>query len=733
MAAHTVLIPTYIGHLGPVTTLAGTIREYCGDRVGIVLVIGETDRPAFEKLAAACSCRVLTIEDLVADYTGQRVDAARLLTLVSRFRFQALKKLLGVASLEGEVLIMDSESLVTRDLTPLFEGGIADTTVVYSERPWKAMKESLTTEVHDECDLLLEPQPYWFFESFNWLYSSDLVRELMRHLLAKHGKEWVFRPKPLFECQLYFQYAYARGAGYRYLTAQDVLTIHFGAERAGKLLRAFYGSPLQSFGIFEYLARFVSRRDYVAFIGNPEVLRHFRLTRHEPYVFHDIVGEVRAAAGGDPNYFGEASMHRRPLLNGRIAVIASGRFHQEEDAHNLRHFLRGVECDLFLGIGADAWPDATAEEILQPCRVARVDDGEALEGRRLALRSAPGLPEKDGKPDRDVGSMAMFDKMAAGWRALLEQEAVRGKRYAVVVRTRPDIFAAHGLHEILWEVAENMGSLQGCVMLPDTFWSQGVNDQLFLGLREEMGRLFEGLDGAAYARSDFRNPEYFLGRHLRGAGLAPVPFPYEYILTRGEQPELSEVQGRLDGQEKHFWSSKVELPPWKDAGKALDAALENVLIKNGRMKPTVVRMPDGVAADLVFAREANGRTCVLLSEHKSPAVFLRRQPGWAGALTPQALATGVLRPGKGQAARLEMFDEASGRLELSLGAGQRVSLQVVPPPGSTVLVSLAEKSFGVLGGALRQGRTRLGTLRRRSLDLMRRWKLARPVKKRGVR
>jgi len=255
----TILIPTYIGHLAPVTTLAASIREHCGNDVDIVLVIGAADRPAFEELARERSCRLLEIEDLIFNYTGRRIEGNRLLSVVDRFRFQTMKKLLGVASLSGDVFIMDSETIVTRNLTPIFEAGIAETSVVYSERPWKTMNFSLTTDVHDECCELLEPQPYWYFESFNWLYSSDVVRDMLEHLRSKHGIEWVFRPRPLFECQLYFQYAHSRGAGYRFITAHDVLATHFGQDRAASLLRAIYASPLAAFGVnFLFFVLFLS-------------------------------------------------------------------------------------------------------------------------------------------------------------------------------------------------------------------------------------------------------------------------------------------------------------------------------------------------------------------------------------------------------------------------------------------------------------------------------------------
>ena len=741
MSSRTVLIPTFIGHIAPVTTLAESIRTHCGNNVDIVLVIGSAERSAFEEMAYRHSCQLLEFEDLLYSFTRRRLDTKRLLATVDRFRFQSLKKLLGVASLSGDVLVMDSESLVMRDLTSLFDGGIAETTVAYSERPWHTITASLSARVYDECCQLLGQQPYWYFESFNWLYSSDIVRNMLQHLQQTHGVEWMFRPRDLFECQLYFQYVHMTGAGYRFLPAQEILAGHFGPSRAANLLQKIYNSPLLDFGIFEYLARFVGRDEYIGFVADPRVLRHFRLMRHEPYEFYDIVGAVREAAGSDPNYFGEASMHRRPLLSGRIAVIASGRFYHEEDVYSLRHFLRGVDCDLFLGIGSGDFLEATIQEILQPRAIAAVDDAAELGARSLALQNERGVPEPRIKAGRDLGSMAMFEKMAAAWGAMAEEETVRGRRYSVVVRVRPDIFARRGLRDILWDISENMSNLKGSVMTPDSFWSQGINDQIFLGLRDEMGCLLERVSGAAYADCEFRNPEYFLGSCLRSAGLAPVPFPFEYILTRADRPELEEVQHRLDEQASHFWSAKSGLPVWKDAGAALDEKLTNVRLKNGLMNAAVLPMAGGPEADVCFLSDSSGYSWMLFSEHKSPAIYLLKLAALARPFVPLSLATGLLRRGRGRPARLESFDTATGQVELSVGSGEstavksaalteqeedgrvRIRLQIKSPPRSA-LVAVTRWSLKAAGAVFKRVRRNARRTKRFVRDIRARWALA---------
>jgi hypothetical protein len=724
MAFHgSVLIPTYTGHLEQVTALVRSIRGAGNLQVEIVLVVGRDERPAFEPLVQEAACRLLDIEALVHDYTGTRIGAAPLLAAVERFRFQALKKLLGVASLRGDVLVLDSESCTTRDLSPIFEGGLAQTSVVYSERPWHKLPGSLTTQVYDECCQLLGQQPYWFFESFNWLYSSELTRQLLAQLKTAHGPDWVFRPKPLFECQLYFQFAYARNAGYRFISAREVLVGHFGAARADALLATIFASPQAAFGIFEYLARFLTREDYLGFVGDPGVIRHFRFMRHEPYEFYDVVGAVRSRAGADPNYFGEASMHRGPLVRGRIAVLVAGRFHGEQEVYGMRQFLRGVECDLFIGSPEDAWLDGLLRDVLHPRQIAMAPDEPALGLRHRQIMAAAGAVERKVKPLRDVGSMAMFDKIAAAWQALCDEERATGQRYAAVIRIRPDIFCARGLRDVLWELSEHMASLRGALFVPDRFWSQGINDQLFLGLRDEMGRLLDGLDGAAYTASDYLNPEYFLARRLRQHGLKPVTFPLEYLLTRGHPPDLHDIGPQFENQQRIFWSGPAPVPLWKDAGAALDRMLANTALKNGQMKLATVSAVMGGQLEYLYARAADGRRYVLVSEYKSPSVHLVGLPRGLLALAPYALAAGLLRPRHGQAVALESHNPETGQLLLRrmprpgghspAGAGPAaieaeppIALQVLPPQRS-MLLALLRWSRSALRATIRLGRRAL--------------------------
>ncbi|HEX2545901.1 MAG TPA: hypothetical protein VHL79_13535 [Ramlibacter sp.] len=661
-----VLIPTYAGHLDAATELVRSIRECCGPDLPVTLVIGADERPLFADLATRWQCSLLDIETLVRDYTGRFMPAAQLLKLVDRFRYQALKKLLGIARFDGDVVVLDSESHVLRDLAPMFAGSTTQTTVAYSVRPWHQMPRSLTTEVYEECCHLLGAQGHWFFESFNWLYSAQLVRDMLEQLAQAHGREWPFRPRPLFECQLYFQYVHQHAASrYRFLPVQDILAIHFGAPRAAQLLETFFRSPRAAFGVLEYLARFLTRDEYAAFASDPEVVRHLRLVRHEPAEFYDLLPQLRASNRDNPHYLAEASMHRRPLLDGRIAVIVAGRFHGEQDVYNVRRFLEGVHCDLFLAVERGAWLESLARDVLQPRGVAHTADEAELGRRHLALEATPADRERELKPERDIGSMAMFDKIAAGWQLLKTEEAERGSPYAAVVRLRPDLFASRGLRDVLWDISEHTGSMAGRIFVPDRFWSQGINDQVFLGLRDEMGKLLDGVTPAAFAASSYRNPEFFLGTQLRRTGLQPVAFPLEYILTRGDQPDLHDIEHRWRDQERIFWSGPAPVPHWKDAGVVLDRLLANTQLKNGRMRLQTCPAARGPLVECGDARGEAGQRYLLLAEHKSPRVYLLRLPRWLLAIAPAAIAAGVLRPRHGREVALHSYAADGGELVVS--------------------------------------------------------------------
>ncbi|MDA6200866.1 hypothetical protein OSK37_25295, partial [Escherichia coli] len=93
--------------------------------------------------------------------------------------------------------------------------------------------------------------------------------------------------------------------------------------------------------------------EYIGFITDPKVTKHLRLLRHEPPVIYDVVDEVRARCPEDL-YFGEAAMHRGDFTRGKVAILISGEFHCLDNILNIKNFLSGVDCDIFVTTQKDS-------------------------------------------------------------------------------------------------------------------------------------------------------------------------------------------------------------------------------------------------------------------------------------------------------------------------------------------------------------------------------------------
>lgn len=577
----TVLIPTWSGHLEEATALIESIRATESRHLDIVIVISAEEIELFEDLAARLRCEVFLIEELVADYTGLTISGAKLLRLVDRYRYQTLKKYLGIAKLQGDVLLVDSESRIVRDLHPIFDWGLEETTVFYTQRPWGDMPRGLAKDVNHEVNYLTGVrQPYWYFESLNWLYSSDVVRGLLAELKEKHGTEWAFRPRQLFESQLYFQYARRTNVPYRFIPADEFLAQHFGPDRAKSLLRALYNSPLVAVGVFEYLARFLTREEYAAFISQDEVLRHFRLVRYEPYEFYDIISDIRKRIASSRYFFGEAAMHRGPFLRARTAVLIDGRFATEQVLYNVPRFLAGVDCDVFVSLPTGHALRALVQDILDPVEIVEVG---ASEGATLA-------------------------PLAATYQAMMRHEASSGVPYGAVVKMRPDIFSNRSLRDMYWDVSETVSDLTDIVIVPDRHWGRGINIHFLAGLRPSMGLLLDELTGTA-GRGE---TEYDTARAVLKCGLRPIPGHLPYVLGA---PPLAEVSKLFREQESHASSRKVRALEWKDATAFLENRLSEAPLNASGAPAAAGTAPAGAVATAPRPSKVGGRAAVLLCGH----------------------------------------------------------------------------------------------------------------------
>ncbi|EPO8466121.1 hypothetical protein ACUH7A_003479, partial [Yersinia enterocolitica] len=591
--------------------------------IRIDIIISKDDEELFKVYQEDEFCHVKYIEDLIREYSHVDISAADLLRGIGKFRFQALKKILGVFFCETKLaLVVDSETNIVRDLNEMFKGGVENTTVLYSLRKWDKIPESLTTSVRTEVNYLLgQSNDYWFFESFNWIYDVDLLKCMLASIEEKLGKEWIFRNNPLFECQLYYQYAFNSQSQYQYIRVEDLFIKHFGPSYGQKIIDRFWSSTFTFCGIIEYAAHLMTKDEYISFVTNPEITHHLRLIRHEPPFIYNVVDIAREKSPKD-EYYGEAAMHRGDFTRGRIAVLISGEFHSFDNILNVKNFLAGVDCDVFVTIQKNSHLVPIIDEVLSPVEMAESDDELRRGDQSIALALSEGAPEIAVKAERDIGVSNMFDKLSVTYQMMRKHELAASEEYSIIVRIRPDIFATNRLKDVFFNVAENSQVDDQSIFFPDRFWSQGINDQFFFGKSLPMKLLLDNISGDNYVSSEYLNPEYYLGRTLLKEGLKPIAFEFKYILMRNQGIEIDNIQCKLDNQENLFWSKTIPYPCWKDLSAYLKNNLDNILVKNAQLEVSRILTFRRKDVEFFYCKAANGNTLVFTSEHKSPYVHV---------------------------------------------------------------------------------------------------------------
>lgn len=616
----TIILPTFSGHFSQANNLIETIRKTSGD-IPINIIISKDDEKLFRKYKHDEFCEIKYIENLVKDYAGIDISAVKLLKSIGKFRFQALKKILGVLNCNTSLaLILDSETNIVKDLNGMFSGGLEKTTVLYTERKWDKIPESLTTDVRTEVNTLLDQQSdNWFFESFNWIYDVELLKKMLLSIESKFGKDWIFRKTPLFECQLYYQYVFNQHTSYSFLRVEDLFIEHFGVGYGNQIINRFWNSSITSYGMIEYAAHLMSKEEYISFISNPKVTHHLRLIRHEPPLIYDIVKAARQKCSVQ-EYYGEAAMHRGDFTTGKIAVLISGDFYNIDNVLNIKNFLAGVDCDIFVATKKDNHLAPLINEILTPVKIIKTDDELSFGRYSKSLAISDGIAETAIKEGRDIGVSNMFDKLFLAYNAMKEYQFEIPQEYGVVVRVRPDIYSTSRLKDIFYDVAENTQIDQETIFFPNRFWSQGINDQLFFGKMKPMLELLDNLSGEKYIDCEYLNPEYFLGKTILKLNLKPIAIDFNYILMRNQPIEISLVQQKLSEQESAFWSKKIPFICWKDLTNNLESVLNNIYIKNTKLSVSNVFTLKKKSIDYFYGKMHDGKVLVFTSEHKSPYI-----------------------------------------------------------------------------------------------------------------
>ena len=642
----TVLIPTYIGHLHYVKRLLKSLKDSGDEHLSIDLVISFDECRFFDDLAKEYGCNLVYIEDLVYRYIGRKIKASNLLFAVGKFKFQALKKLLGCLYAKTElILILDSESIVKSNLRSLFAAGTENTYVLFSERNWKG--PSLSKTVSEETNSLLGiTGNLWFFESFNWLYSKLIVENLFEKLASNKGKGWIFRSEPVFECQLYFQYVYNSESRERYLfePIKKILSKKMGQDRYLDFIRNFNNSPYEPCGYFEYIASFLTKEEYLNLISSEDVIERLRFLRIEPATIYPLA-EIINYRLKSKNYYGNAAMNRGELIEGKIAILVSGDFKNTNEVSLIRDFLTTIEADIFVAQTSN-YLNSFIMETLRPVNINLNYDNVQMQGEiSLKLASLVNKQERRLKRGRDVGTYAMFTKINMAFKDMVNYEKKTGCSYNIVVRLRPGILSPVRLCEILQDTIEKCGIKENCVYVPDRFWSQGCNDQFFFAKRKTFEELVSGLDGEDYLKAEFLNPENFLASTILKKHIEPIPVNFPYILTRGEILYLDNISDRFREQEINFWSAKIECKPWQGASKYLEKIQTNAVTKNLRIpEDRILNISfKGREYELIHLKNANG-SFVLVSEYKSPIIFIHRLGLFSKQMLPFLMRLGMFLP-----------------------------------------------------------------------------------------
>lgn len=703
----TIILPTFSGHFTQASNLIKTIKE-TSPLLQIDIIISKDDDKLFAIYNNDPICNVKFIEDLVKSYSGIDITGSELLKGIGKFRFQAIKKILGVYSCDTDLaLILDSETNIVRDLNEMFTQGLENTTVLYSLRDWSKIPESLTTEVRREVNLLLEQQnDYWFFESFNWVYDVNILKDMLNSIESRFGKDWIFRNAALFECQLYYQYAFNDNAKYKFVRVEDLFLEHFGEDYGQKIVDRFWRSSFTFCGMIEYAAHLMSRTEYVGFVTDPKVTKHLRLLRHEPPVIYDVVDEARAKCP-EEFYFGEAAMHRGDFTKGKIAILISGEFHRLDNILNIKNFLAGVDCDIFVTTQKDSHLVPLIKELLSPIQLSESDD-ELNRGRHARSMSlADGATEYAVKADRDIGVSNMFDKLSITYQMMKNHQENSSDKYSIVVRIRPDIFSVSRLKDVFLDVAEHCQVDNNSIFFPDRFWSQGINDQFFFGKTECMSTLLENLSGERYLSEEFLNPEYFLGKTLLKNGLKPIAFTFKYILLRNQHIHIDFINARLNEQENLFWSKKIPFPCWKDLTLQLKINLNNVYIKNSQLKLSRIFTLRRKDVEFFYGKSESGKLYVFTCEHKSPYIFASEVSKICIPFLSYMMVFGYpYTVTEVNNVSLQHYDPKTEQLEIEIDDREQVLTVCVPKPSffAWLLVQSAKKTRRCILSLLRRVR-----------------------------
>lgn len=559
----TIVIPTYEPHFKAAERLISSMACHMGDAdmVEICIVVEEKNVPFVDILASrypSLSIRSVSSENALAGM-GISGDAEQLLKRVGKYSFQSLKKIGGILQAKSDwVLVLDSESLFLRPFSAieLLSDYRSQRYVFYSRVNYRGETwgNSLSDIITRNASMLLGGKPdRWFLEYYHWFYEVRVWRDLIDQIRQSGCLQTIIRgdlEKGVFENVLYYQYVSNNARyGYRLIDVQQIALEELPSYLLERIDSALKGR-LAIMGILEHITSLVSRNELKDL---SPLFSRFRLpfVRLEPM---SLDPEFLIELQQIPTVCAITSSHHLNVMEKRVALCVSGEFRSVfNNIRSIRSFVTGVACDIYV-YGTENENLPAIKDSLSPYQIKAEGAPDFSDILTRVNDHEPGI-----KPGRDEGTL----RMLFGIQQCMEMVEQNIDCYAYVVRTRPDIFFEQSLRDILLDIANFEDDRDNLIYVPNSFHSQGLNDQFAIGTPQAMRLFSRAFDYAkTYAATEYFNPEHIVNCNALEAGLTIKTLPMNYVLLRSEPANLDWV-GRLHQNQKETWWSSFLPLSWE--------------------------------------------------------------------------------------------------------------------------------------------------------------------------
>lgn len=226
-----IVIPTYEPHFIRSIEFLNSFNKHCKDkdRVTINFIVSDHEVSKFHsmtnKFSNILNIRIYILKHLVKLIFNKDINEISLLNTIGKYNFQSLKKLVGVYYIGNPYsLLMDAETLVVRDffLKDLFNRFFnKEKHIFYTDNTGNF--NAFLKQITDDClDILKyeEHIPYYFFETYNWFFDSNILKDLFTYIEGSFNST-IFdllteKYEVIFETILYNLFIYKNNDKYNY-------------------------------------------------------------------------------------------------------------------------------------------------------------------------------------------------------------------------------------------------------------------------------------------------------------------------------------------------------------------------------------------------------------------------------------------------------------------------------------------------------------------------------------